>query len=825
MPRQRRVHLICNAHLDPVWLWERDEGIAAVLSTFRCAADFCEEFDGFVFNHNEALLYSWIEEFEPPLFERIRRLAAAGKWHIMGGWYLQPDCNMLSGESFVRQILAGRRYFAQKFGARPTVAINFDPFGHDRGLVQLLARAGYEAYIVCRPLEKDLDIGGVDCRWIGYDGSSVVVHRSIEWYNSPLGKARDKIEKTLASRSDDPLLILWGVGDHGGGASRQDIRAIAELQRSITAELAHSTPEAYFAELDTGALPDFSSDLRPWGVGCYTSMARVKQGHRKLENALYGTEKIVSAAGMNDLLEWPTDALEEARKALLFVQFHDILPGSAIQEVEEAALDQIGGALDRLASLRSRALFALTAGLPSAAEGEIPIVVLNPHPYSVETVVECEFQLADQNWSEDFTVVSVYTTAGAELPSQQEKERSNLNLDWRKKIVFRATLEPNGVSRFDCRLSSLSKKKSIPQLRGGDRIVIRGEDQVVEIGIRSGLVESWKTAGRELVMPGSFAIVSYRDDADPWGMTPRDYSFERGRFELCDPKSAAWYAGIAGADLEPVRVIEDGAVRTIVEAIFALGPNRLMRRYIVDKKGQGIELEDEVLWGEANRMLKLEVPTTLRAASFVGQGAFGRSSLPNDGSEAVAKQWVAATEGQDVLLAFTDSTYGCDFNTGLLRLNLLRTAAYAAHPIGDRPLLPVDRAMPRIDRGVRRYSYRFEQGNRGLLETADRRAAERAERPFAVSFFPPGNGRMALPGCTIEGTLIVSAIKRAESDDGWIIRLFNPLDRPTTAELRFPALRHGPFAVSAGPSEVRTWKLGDDGSWTETNIIEEVVQG
>ncbi|MCX5759100.1 MAG: hypothetical protein NTU83_11445 [Candidatus Hydrogenedentes bacterium] len=121
-----RLHLICNAHLDPVWLWEWEEGAAEALSTFRTAADLCEEFEEFVFNHNEVTLYKYVEEYEPALFARIQKLVAAGRWHVMGGWYLQPDCNMPCGESFVRQILIGKAYFKEKFGVEPTTAINFD---------------------------------------------------------------------------------------------------------------------------------------------------------------------------------------------------------------------------------------------------------------------------------------------------------------------------------------------------------------------------------------------------------------------------------------------------------------------------------------------------------------------------------------------------------------------------------------------------------------------------------------------------------------------------------------------------------------------------
>ena len=134
----KKLFLVCNAHLDPVWLWEWQEGATAAIATFRSAANFCEEYDGFVFCHNEALLYQWTEEYDPALFERIKKLVEAGKWHIIGGWFLQPDCNIPAGETIIRQIMEGQRYFKKHFGVSPKVAINFDTFGHSRGLVQIL---------------------------------------------------------------------------------------------------------------------------------------------------------------------------------------------------------------------------------------------------------------------------------------------------------------------------------------------------------------------------------------------------------------------------------------------------------------------------------------------------------------------------------------------------------------------------------------------------------------------------------------------------------------------------------------------------------------
>ena len=132
----KNLYLLCNAHIDPTWLWRKDEGCAAAISTFRVAADFCEEYEGFVFNHNEALLYEWVEQEEPELFARIQRLVKEGKWNIIGGTYLQPDCNMPNGESVIRQIQYGKNYFREKFGVETDKAFHMDAFGHSRGLTR-----------------------------------------------------------------------------------------------------------------------------------------------------------------------------------------------------------------------------------------------------------------------------------------------------------------------------------------------------------------------------------------------------------------------------------------------------------------------------------------------------------------------------------------------------------------------------------------------------------------------------------------------------------------------------------------------------------------
>jgi alpha-mannosidase len=215
---KKTLYLICNAHLDPVWLWEWEEGAGEALSTFRSASKLCEEFEEFVFNHNEAVLYKWVEQFEPELFTKLQDLVSRKKWHIMGGWFVQPDCNIPNGESFVRQILIGKRYFKAKFGVEPKTAINFDPFGHTRGLVQILKKSGYSSYLFCRPDPKGYSLPSEEFVWVGYDGSEILARRATEHYNSFLGKARQRVEEWLEKNPDEEFgVLLWGIGNHGGG--------------------------------------------------------------------------------------------------------------------------------------------------------------------------------------------------------------------------------------------------------------------------------------------------------------------------------------------------------------------------------------------------------------------------------------------------------------------------------------------------------------------------------------------------------------------------------------------------------------------------------
>ncbi|MBN1556678.1 MAG: alpha-mannosidase [Lentisphaerae bacterium] len=825
------VHLICNAHLDPVWLWEWEEGAAATLATFRTAAELCEADDAFIFNHNEAILYEWVRRYDPALFARIRRLVRAGRWHIMGGWYLQPDCNMPSGESLVRQILLGRAFFKEHFGAEPEVAINFDPFGHSRGLVQILAKSGYGAYLFGRPQPHVRKLPAEDFTWVGFDGSEIAAGRFCGWYNTPLGRAAEVIGERIALHRDRPVLaVLWGVGNHGGGPSRKDLRDVNRLiARDGSGRIRHSTPEGYFRDLRRaeGPLPRHADDLNPWAVGCYTSQVRIKQQHRLLENEVFVAEKMAAAAALAGLLPYPRQDLRNAVCDLLMTEFHDILPGSSIRQVEEAALRQAGHGLEIASRVKARAFFALASGQRKARGGEIPILAYNPHPYPVRQIVICEFQLPDQNLGGGFHTVAVFD-GQRRLPSQVEKEASTVFVEWRKRVVFAAALQP-GMNRFDARLKKQpSKPQPVLRARSG-RIAFRTRDLEVVINTRTGLMDRYRVRGADVLRRRSFELLVMRDDADPWGMQRTAFRDTAGRFRLMSREAGARFSGLKARAVPSVRVIEDGPVRSVVEAVLAYGRSAVRQLYMLPRRGTEIELQLDVYWQEKDRLLKWRVPTALSSARYLGQTAYGVQALPHNGTEAVAQKWTAVVAGSrgTALTCINAGSYGSDFADGTLRVSLLRSPAYAAHPDAEGVRLPPGRYLPRSDQGLRSFRFWFNAGAaRTRLERVDREALARNEQPFVLPCSPPGGGRKPRPPVLLDDDVVqMTALKPAESNDDWIVRLFEPTGRPRRTILRLPSLGRR-LTVRLNGFEIKTLRIHRrTGRIRETDLMEHAESG
>ncbi len=797
----RTLHLICNAHIDPVWLWNWEEGLAETLSTFRIAAEFCSKSEGFVFCHNESLLYQWVEEYEPELFRKIRKLVAEGKWRITGGWFMQPDCNIPSGESFIRQILVGKQYFLEKFGVEPQTAVNFDPFGHSRGLVQILAKSGYTSYLFCRPGDPDLSIPD-DFIWTGFDGSEILAHRSLEHYNSEKGKAAEKLDSWIEKHPNiDGGLFLWGIGNHGGGPSRVDLEKL-RLRISDSengkgegrCRIMHSWPEQYFEWLEQkrDSLIKIKSDLNPWAVGCYTSMARVKKMHRELEGTYLFTEKILTHAVSDGLMKYPRTQLREALEDLLFCEFHDILPGSGIPEVEAYALRRMSHGLEILSRLKAGAFFKLLAGQPAAQPGEFPVLVYNPEPYDIEETLIVELQGAEPNFNQDlFLLPELTDESGSSVLYQLEKESANIANDHRKRLVFRAKLKASSMNRFSCYLrevSILDKPLSPVQ----EELHFINDSCEIRISSDTGLIDQYKVDGVNYLKPDSAELLVMKDYADPWGMKVDSFRDLAGRFRLMSPSETAGFTGTQGA-LEPVRIIENGPVRTVVEGLFRFNGSSASVRYMIPRLGAEVEMEVRVIWNEKDKMLKMAFPGSLTRAECLGQVACGVQKFDRQGEELLAQQWVGlfSPDGGGAFTIANQTTYGFDYSEGEIRLSLLRSPAYAGHPVDDTtPIVRQDRFTPRMDQGEHLFRFRINAGAAGeRLNHVDLESRLLNSGSMSLCCYPAKRGRN--PGVAVilsNRAIRLSALKNSENGDLIILRLFETTGVQTEASVSIPGL-------------------------------------
>lgn len=791
MNGKRKTHLICNAHLDPVWLWQRTEGIAEAMSTFRIAADFCEKYDGFVFNHNESVLYEWVQENDPDLFERIKKLAKEGKWRVMSGWYLQPDVVMPSGESIIRQIRVGNEFFKKHFGYVPKTAIGFDAFGHSRGLVQILKKCGYENYAYMRPRETECG----PFVWKGFDGSEINTYKIYEWYNTPKGEALERIKQYDGEYPQRELNCLtWGIGNHGGGPSEKDLTDINEyIKASENTEIVHSDFDAYFDELDKSDLRTVDTSLTHCMVGCYTSMVRVKQAHRRLENTLAMCEKMLWQSGV----DYDENEIAKAEKALLFSEFHDVLPGSAIKKVEEDSLRLIGYGEEILDRYITKSFFKLCGGQPKANDGEIPVMIYNPHPYPVEGDFEVEFQMAEQNHpSNGIFDVRVRDKNGEYVPSQLEQEDSAHCMDWRKKVVFHTVAEPMTITRLDCELERNTDFVKIrPYTEKQDEIILKNSHLEININKFTGEITKYVLDGKNVINSIKFKV--YKDNADPWGMQVDGFSECIGEFKVN----------------EPVNVIENGDVRTKLQMVYEYGKSKLTAVYTFSKESKFLDIDVKILSADDNVMYKMCIETALdKQAAAYCQTMFGTERVHKEGKEAVFQKWCGLNVGKSTVNVINNGTYGGSFSDNEIQISLLRTPIYSAHPEEGKELVLNDREYNHIDIGERNFSFRI-----CADETyTDCEAEMFNQKPYVLAMFPSGYGYRTSKNVTADNKHIIISALRNEKDFA-LLRMYNSADTNQKCGVNADGIK---TEAEFKPFEVKTYIIKNENIF-ETNMLGE----
>jgi len=772
MPRYT-FHLIANAHLDPVWLWDWREGMTEGVTTVRTILDLMDERPEMTFIRGEAAIYQHIEQRDPETFARILKQIAAGRWDVVGGTHIQPDTNLPATETLARQFASGQAYFRSRLGTAPRIAWAADSFGHSAGLPEILVQAGMTGFAFTRPEKKELALKNPAFWWEGSGGSRILTYRPIAgWYGTNRDEMPRRLDACLEAAAEFPMSNVgcyYGVGNHGGGPTRRHLDVIARwAAQHPEVELIHSGLHRLFTALAEeernfpgGRYPTHRGELNYCLRGCYASMARFKYPYRRAEAELSraeATDAIIAAK----LGRKPAE-LATAWESVLFNSFHDILPGSSIERTYDDQLSWLGVARHTAQRAQFEALDALVARVdtsvprpPDDQPSRVPFLVWNPHPHVYEGPIELETPLdyrplADYKNKTDQVPIEVIDPGGESIPFQAiETEHAFFLQDaWRKRIVFRAKLPPAGWSVFQV---GLAKKKSPTRKALGAsaqnpgtirnrayRIAAAKGEKALQIFHR----------GRPLFQGAGFSVLSVDDSWGSWGGL-----FEEK--ESLDLSTVRETWKITGVEL-----LERGPERAALWVRFAGARSRLDLTFSLARERLAIDVRARVFWNERNRRLKLAFP--------VGKNARARFEVPGGiadrgpAGEVPGGRWVAV--GSRFGFA-SDALYGFDLKDGVLRATVVRSSLYAAN-VATVP--GAESWRPVTDAGE--LTFRF-------LLTHDPvqlpRLARELEQPVVVQMATPHPGTLSRSGSlfTLEPHHVqLTALKPADDGQGWIVRL------------------------------------------------------
>ena len=787
-----RVTACGHSHIDSAWLWPLREGRRKCLRTFATVVSLIESFPDFVFAASSAQHFAWVQQDDPELFERVREKVQGGRFVPVGGFWVECDVNIPLGESLVRQLLFGVRYFEKELGVRVEEAWLPDAFGYSASLPQLLSQAGLRYFLTQKLSTNEHDrFPHSSFCWEGIDGSSVFAHfPPTQTYSGTM--APDELARGVqafvqheeASRS----LYLFGYGDGGGGPTASMIEAarrLRDLEGLPRVEI--GDPRDFFrtASEELADPPVWSGELYyERHRGTYTSQAATKAGIRRAELALRRAEAWTCLAPGTPGGEQGPD-FEHAWKTLLVNEFHDIAPGSSLNWVHRQATAELAEVAVAAEAATVQALDRFAAAIGTEASTH-PVLVFN---------------------SQGHDRVDVVTMAAERLGPEVQASAGPLDAVGPDEVPWPVQRLADGGLAFVARVPSFGYARY--DLRPARRAVAAAPSGGVEVGARQlenealrveldddGLLVSVfdKREGREVLSGRGNLLQIFPDypvNNDAWDI---DLTALRHPEDL--------------TALEEMLVEEHGPVRATIRLTRRFGSSAITQRLSLSSTSAWLDVHNEVDWHEQHRLLKVAFPLAVRCSQARYEVAFGLVERPTHRNtswdearfEVCAHRFADLSEpGYGVALA-NDCKYGYDVAGNVVRLSLLRG-----------PTAP----DPFADQGGHRFAYRLiphagELGPGGVVE-----AAHDLNDPLwpvtttaHVGEAPPVASLLAAEPSSV----VIDTVKRAEEGREIVVRCYEAWGGRGRARLRLPGKAVGAVRTNILEAGTTELLLGPDGS-------------
>jgi alpha-mannosidase len=750
------IHLIGNSHIDAAWLWRASETQDVVENTWRTALKLQQKFPGATFAASSAQYYAWLERRAPALLDSLRAAAGRDTWSIVGGWWVEADQNIPSGESLVRQGLYGQRYFQRRFGSRARIAWTPDSFGYPWTMPQIWRGLGLQAFVTQKIRWNDSTEFPHDAYiWEGRDGTRIFSYNPWGYDHNLNGAtlAREMRQDNARTDSAHRMMVLYGVGDHGGGPTIEMLERREDLQRlPAFPALRDDTPEhalqAIRAEHPDSAWPVWKDELYlEYHRGTYTSQAWMKRRNRRSEELLAAAEMLAAL----DTATYPRATLQHAWQQMLFNQFHDLLPGSGIRPIYIDAMATYDSAANEASEVGTAAFRHLAARLDTRGEG-VALVVFNPASWVRTSYVSVEVDSALRSLG----------PVGRAVDAARRQTRVVIRGD---SLTFLAReVPPLGFKVFWLRRGIVEPSGMLV----GGPTRLENDSLIVEVDTLTGQLTRIfdKRAGREALAAGRRGNV-----LQLFGDRPANWD--------------AWDIGYTGEEwtLDSVSAVRRGgdALEQWIEFDKPWNATHLTQRIVLRRDEPIVEIRTVADWQERRKLLKVAFDWSVRADSAtyeIAYGAIGQSTAPRTQGERAkyehaGHRWADLSDATFGVSLLNDSKYGWDTRGSRMRLSLLRA-----------PIWPDSLA----DRGRQEFRYAV-YPHRGdwRAATTVRRGVELNQALIAgTERSHPGAAGHSWSFANVDAVNVyITALKRAEDSRARVLRLVEWHGRPTVTTLRF----------------------------------------
>jgi alpha-mannosidase len=768
-PKGRVLHVIGYSHIDAAWLWPWRDGSNLALTTFRSALDRMRETPDFKYCHSSSAHYRWVERADPKMFDEVKERVREGRWEVVGGWPVEPDCNVPSSESFVRHSLYGKDYFKSALGVDVPIAFNPDAFGHAAGLPTLLRRAGFRYYVFMRPQEHEMKLP-ILFWWEGPDGSRLLTLRIRRGYSMNAAGISEASQNSFAPGFEHAA-YFFGVGDHGGGATREQLKKVIEQRSDATLpELRFSTVAEFFAAVEKSPavnnLPVIRTELQHHSRGYYSAHGEGKQLNRRAERLLVQAEALSIAAALQHGHAYPGAEYRAAWEKVLFNQFHDLLAGTALYSAYTESRDQLGAACDTAQTNRVEALESLARRVDLRTVKEGAAFVFNPLPWPRKALVEYHTEKipGGNPWR-------AVPEGVVPVTHMETQDGGKVSIQWRPS---------DSMTQVYPRVSALVELpafgyKVLELVHGTPPVASTPFTDAFAVNDSGFGLSSLKTDDGKELLSAPLGLVVIADASDTWGHGVAKFRQEVGRPQLVSSQQ-----------------IEDGPVTRVTRQRARWQNSEIILDIAQFIGSDAVELRFVINWHEREQMLKLELPFALAAPRVFAKVAGGVFAREPNGEEETYQDWVAvqgrAGADDHTVALINNSTYSYDCLGGLLRTVLIRSAPFARH---DPHQVPHNDAGAWQDQGrqERRFWLVRGKGSANALELD--RLSEEMQTPAEYVMDSAHEGTEPRERSFLRlspGNVQMLALKRAERGEGVVVRLQERAGRATEFNFECAAL-------------------------------------